>query len=178
MSAKTKIVVLHMKKIITTSVIAGVSLLLVLLIVLALHNESDSSGEKNTENVSGQSSSSSDDASKTAEDLLQETLSEQILDNTAQYIPGVYHTSVQLSDSAIDIKVVVDEANINSISIVNLDKELETMYPLLSPALENLSSQILDKQSTRDLHYTPNSQYTSIVLLRAIEDALKKAVPE
>ncbi len=97
---------------------------------------------------------------------------------TASYTPGVYTSSVMLNDTAVDVQVIVDEDNINSISLVNLDDAVETMYPLVKPAMEDLSKQIIDKQSLEDITYSENNQYTSIVLLNAIEKAIEKASPE
>lgn len=93
----------------------------------------------------------------------------------AAYMPGVYASSVKLNDTAIDVQVTVDENNINSVALVNLDETIETMYPLVRPAMEELQNQILEKQSTSNIDYSENSQYTSIVLLNAIDDALSKA---
>ncbi|MEE1027865.1 MAG: hypothetical protein UH211_04200 [Agathobacter sp.] len=95
--------------------------------------------------------------------------------DTASYVPGVYTSSVQLNDTAIDVMVTVDENNINNIELVNLDEKVETMYPLIGPAMEDLSNQIIENQSTEDITYPTTSQYTSIVLMNAVEDALKKA---
>ena len=49
------------------------------------------------------------------------------------------------------------------------------MFPLMEPALESLSSQIYSSQSLENLKYPQDQKYTSLVLLNAIEDALKKA---
>ena len=95
--------------------------------------------------------------------------------DTASYVPGVYTSSVQLNDTAIDVMVTVDENNINNIELVNLDEKVETMYPLIGPAMEDLPNQIIENQSTEDITYPTTSQYTSIVLMNAVEDALKKA---
>ena len=43
------------------------------------------------------------------------------------YMPGVYTTSLVLNDNIVDIEVTVDEANINSIRIVNLDEAVSAM---------------------------------------------------
>lgn len=48
------------------------------------------------------------------------------------YVPGVYSTSLVLGGNTIDIEVVVDESNINSIRLVNLDEAVATMYPLIN----------------------------------------------
>jgi uncharacterized protein with FMN-binding domain len=94
---------------------------------------------------------------------------------TAQYVPGVYTSSVMLGDSAVDVQVILDENKIKSISLVNLDETVETMYPLVKPAMEELSGQIIASQSTENITYSQNNQYTSIVLLSAIQDTIEKA---
>lgn len=145
MSAKTKIIVLHMKRIIFTAV--GIALILILAILIAvLLRPKD----------------------KTANETAVPTM----------YVPGVYTSSVKISDTALDVQVVVDENYINSISLVNLDASMETMYPLLRPALDDLESQIIATQSLSGLTYSQNNQYTSTVLLNAIRNALEKAEPE
>lgn len=92
------------------------------------------------------------------------------------YMPGVYTTSLVLNDSVVDIEVTVDESNINSIRIVNLDDAITTMYPLIEPAFEDLSSQICENQSLDGITYADDNKYTSMVLLDAIKASLQKAV--
>ncbi len=94
---------------------------------------------------------------------------------TTKYVAGVYSSSVMFGDHTVDVQVIVDEDKINSISLVNLDETVATMYPLMEPALESLSAQIIEKQSTEGITYQAENQYTSIVLLNAIENALSKA---
>lgn len=95
---------------------------------------------------------------------------------TMKYTAGVYTSSIQLNDTAIDVEVMVDDNNINSISLVNLDETTAAMYPLMQPALDNLSQQIYEKQSLENISYEDDNQYTSMVLLNAIQSALDKAV--
>ena len=59
--------------------------------------------------------------------------------------------------------------------MVNLDETTAAMYPLMQPALDNLTQQIYEKQSLEDISYADDNQYTSMVLLNAIESALEKA---
>ena len=144
MSAKTKIVVLHMKRIVFTGIVIGLILIFAVCLMLFLKPKDNS------------------------------------MDDTVPTMstPGVYTSSVQLGDAALDIQVAVDENHINSISLVNLDETMETMYPLVRPALDELSEQITANQSLDDITYSQNNQYTSIVLLSAIEEALEKAASE
>lgn len=94
---------------------------------------------------------------------------------TMKYVAGVYTSSIIFNDNTIDVQVVVDENNINSIKLVNLDETVTTMYPLMEPALKNLTDQIYETQATANLTYNDDNQYTSMVLLNAINDALAKA---
>ena len=101
-------------------------------------------------------------------------------EETMRYVAGVYTSSIQLNDNAIDVEVAVDANHINSISLINLDETTAAMYPLMQPALDNLTQQIYEKQSLDDISYGEDTQYTSTVLLNAIRSALEKAayVPE
>lgn len=91
------------------------------------------------------------------------------------FVPGVYTTSIQLGGSTIDIEVVVDDNNINSIRLVNLDEAVTTMYPLVEPSLNELSAQILESQSLTGVTYSDDNKYTSMLLLDAISSSLEKA---
>ena len=143
MSAKTKIVVLHMKELIFTGILAVLGIFF-FFFLLVMFLPKDGSTKENAE-------------------------------STGKYQPGVYTASVMLNDSALDVQVVVDENNINSVSLVNLDETVETMYPLVKPAMEELAQQIVDTQSLDHITYSQSNQYTSIVLMNAIEEAIEKA---
>lgn len=145
MSAKTKIVVLRMKKLIFTGLLVLIAILCGIVILALLFPKKDSSPES-TEAVT-----------------------------TSLYQPGIYTSSIMLDGTQIDIQVSVDEDHINSISLVQTDESIETMYPLITPTLEQLADQIISTQSLDNIAYEENSQYTSIVLLDAVKDALKKA---
>ena len=54
---------------------------------------------------------------------------------TMKYVAGVYTSTIQFNDNTIDVQVVVDESQINAISLVNLDDTVATMYPLMQPAV-------------------------------------------
>ena len=97
---------------------------------------------------------------------------------TMQYIAGVYSSSIRFNGSAVDVEVVIDNNRINSISLTNMDETVATMYPLMQPALDNISQQIYETQSTKNITFSDEYQYTSTVLLNAIDQALEKARPE
>lgn len=91
------------------------------------------------------------------------------------YSPGVYTSSIVLNGSAVDVAVTVDKSSIASIELVNLSETVETMYPLMAPALEHLEKQICETQSLDNITYPEENQYTSLVILDAISRALEKA---
>ncbi len=147
MSSKTKIVVLHVKELIYTGIFAALGILfIVLLIIMFLPDEE----KKETSAVVTQTTS-----------------------NT--YIPGVYTTSLILNDNVVEIEVTVDEHNINSVRLVNLDEAVTTMYPLIQPSFEDLANQIITLQSLDGVTYPEESKYTSMILLDAITSSLEKA---
>ena len=93
----------------------------------------------------------------------------------AKYIPGIYTSSITLNDRAFDLEVIVDSNRIKSMQLNNLSTEVTTMYPLIQPTFEALSEQILVSQTLEDYTYDPDTKYTSLTLMNAIENALAKA---
>ena len=96
-------------------------------------------------------------------------------DTSDKYVPGVYTSSIMLNGNAVDIAVTVDKNTITSIQMVNMSEVVTTMYPLMEPALDNLAEQIIASQSLDHITYPEENQYTSLVILDAVERALEKA---
>lgn len=150
MSAKTKIIVLHVKELIYTGIFALLGILFIILLIIMF--------------LPG------DEQKEAAETLAPSTT------DTHTYVPGVYTTSLILNDNIVEIEVTVDEKNINSIRLVNLDEAVTTMYPLIQPSFEDLADQIITKQSLDGITYPDDSKYTSMILLNAITTSLEKAI--
>ena len=151
MSSKTKIVVLHVKELIYTGIFVVLGILfLVLLIVMFLPYKKEN----------------------------QETMAPGVTEETVKYVPGVYTTSLILNGNVVEIEVTVDEYNINSVRLKNLDDAVTTMYPLLEPAFDNLATQIVENQSLSNLTFPEENQYTSMVLEEAIYNTFEKAKAE
>jgi len=96
-------------------------------------------------------------------------------DSASVYVPGTYTTAMTLNGSNVELSVTVDETAILSIDLQNMDESVSVMYPLLEPALESLSTQILENQSIDNIEYSSDNLYTSTVLLNAITAALQQA---
>ena len=93
----------------------------------------------------------------------------------ARYLPGKYTTTLQIGSSAVDVEVVVDASYITSVRLENLTDVITTMYPLMEPCMETLAQQICENQSLDNLTYPQENQYTSKLLIDAVQSALDKA---
>lgn len=150
MSAKTKIVVLHMKELIYTGIFAALGILLIILFVMMFLPDKEDTPEKD-KTITPTSGS------------------------VAAYIPGIYTTELVLGGEAVEVEVVVNQSEITSLRLVNLNKSVTTMYPLLEPAFDSICDQLYETQSLNDISYSADSKYTSLVLMEAIRNSLKKA---
>lgn len=93
----------------------------------------------------------------------------------ASYIPGVYSASLSLGNEQVNVEVTVDADHINSITLRPLSASVTAMYPLVEPAMQDLTEQILRDQSLESVTCQSEQKYTSAVLLKAIRSALDKA---
>ncbi len=93
----------------------------------------------------------------------------------ASYTAGVYTTPITLGDSTVDVEVTLDSNRINAIRLVNLSESVSAAYPLISPSLDHIASQILSAQSLEGITCPSENKYTSQLLLNAISDAVARA---
>ena len=149
MSAKTKIVVLHMKELIYTGIFVALGILLIALLAMTFLPKKEKPTDTDITDVSSE----------------------------AIYIPGIYTTELILGGQIVDIEVIVESDSISSIRIVNLSNDITAMYPLLQPTFDSISAQIYESQSLENITYPNDSKYTSLVLLEAINSSLNKAKP-
>ena len=151
MSAKTKIVVLHMKELIYTGIFAALGILFIVLLIMMFLPDKKENDAPAPNPESGTAETSS------------------------LYIPGIYTTELILGSQSIDVEVIVDKDSITSIRMVNLSDAVTTMYPLLQPTFDSICEQVYKQQTLDQITYTSDSKYTSLVLLEAIQNSLDKA---
>ena len=151
MSAKTKIVVLHMKELIYTGIFAALGILFLVLLIMMFLPDKDKT------------------------DAPDPTPQPDTAETASLYIPGIYTTELVLGSQSIDVEVIVDKDSITSIRMVNLNDAVTTMYPLLQPTFDSICEQVYAQQSLENITYTTDSKYTSLVLLEAIQNSLDKA---
>ena len=144
--AKTKIVVIQMKELIYTAIFVGLGILLILLLVFMFFPSKKDSGKAS-------------DAS-----------------GTAAYIPGVYNSQIKLGDTTLNLEVVVDADQVKSVSFVNLEDSVNTMYPLVKPSLESIEKELIQGTAIDDVPLSEKSKYTESLLIEGVKTALSKAM--
>ncbi len=150
MSAKTKIVVLHMKELIYTGIFVALGLLFIFLLIMMFRPDKEETSAPGEE-------------------------SSMATESTALYIPGIYTTELVLGNQTIDVEVIVDKSSITSIRMVNLNDAVTTMYPVLEPTFDSICSQVYELQTLEGVTYSSENKYTSLVLLETIQNSRDKA---
>ena len=79
-------------------------------------------------------------------------------------MPGVYSSTVLLGNMNVELQITVDKDHINSIDLVNLDESVTTLYPFMTPTLQELSATILKEQSIESISFNDENRYTSTAL--------------
>ncbi len=93
----------------------------------------------------------------------------------ALYHPGVYTSQITLGQNSLNLELTVDADHINSISFVNLEESVTTMYPLMQPCLSEISEQISSGTALENVVLPAENQYTQELLVKAIDELLQKA---
>lgn len=145
--AKTRIIVLKLKKLLRI----GIPVILALVVFILLFALFIS--PKNDDSNSG----------------------ENVTPTSATYRAGVYNSVIELGDSFLNLEVVVDTDHINSVRLVNLDEATAAMYPLMEPAAADLSAQLSAGTPLSDITLSESTKYTQTLLLEGIKSTLEKA---
>lgn len=159
MSVNTKIIVLKSKELIYTGIFIILGILLIALLVYMF------SGDK----------------SKDDKDTAISQKKEQVQESTetmTTYKPGVYTSELNLGGSLLQVTVTVDESTISHVDITNLDDTVTAMYPLIQPSLDEINNQISMVNNIDDITYSKDNQYTTIIIMEAIKQAVSPAIVE
>lgn len=147
--AKTRIIVLKLKKLLRIAIPVALILVLFLLLLLLFSSPKDKKSSKET-----------------------------IPPATTTYRAGVYTSVIGLNNSLLNLEVVVDTEHINSVRLINLDEATAAMYPLMEPATADISAQLSMGTALEDVTLSESSKYTQTLLLEGIRATLEKAVPQ
>lgn len=154
MSAKTKIVVLHLKELIYTAIFAALGILfIILLFIMFGPDSSDHATETEPSNESGSGT---------------ETESES-------YSPGVYKSALSIDGNTVEITVTTAQDHIESITLGELDDTVSALYPLIESSFEDISAQLCSGTSLNEVAVPDDARYTSDLILDAISVSLDAA---
>ncbi len=151
--SRTRIVIFQLKEIIYTAIFVGLGILLLILLFFMFWPGK----AKETSSTAVKSSAVSD---------------------TATYKAGVYNTELSLGDSVINLRVSMDSDHVKSVELVNLEDSVETMYPLIKPAVKQISDQLAQNVSPEEVVLSDDSPYTSQMILDTVSQIMEKASVE
>lgn len=149
--SKTKIVVLRMKEVVYTAVFVGLVILLLIVLFFMFGRQNSPKSESTQSNISNESST---------------------YKNDAVYRAGIYESQFVIGENTINLEVALDEEQVKSVKVKNLDESVETMYPLMKSAVKDVSKQLSSGVSIDEVVLSKNSMYTEKLVLDAVKTVL------
>lgn len=145
--AGTRIVVLQLRKVIYTAIFVGFAILALIFLIVMLSTDKNGKGRESA-SVSNQ--------------------------DEHEYEAGVYTKEIQIGDATVNIQLSLDEDNVKSVELVNLDESVETMYPLMQPTVEKISEQLASGRSMEEIVISEESQYTEKIIVESVSQMMEE----
>ena len=146
--SKTKIVVLRMKEVVYTAVFVGIGVLLLIVLFFMFGRQNSPKSESTQSTINNESST---------------------YKNDAIYRAGIYESQFVIGEKTINLEVALDEEQVKSVKVKNLDESVETMYPLMKSAVKDVSKQLSAGVSIDEVVLSKNSMYTEKLILDAVK---------
>ena len=141
--SRTRIVILQLRKIIYTAVFVGLGILLLIILFFMFWPDGKDENKEQADNG-----------------------------KTAVYEAGVYSKQMTVGDSVINLQVVLDEEQVKSVEMINLDDTVSAMYPLMKPSVESISNQLASGVSLDEVVLSDEGQYTEKMILNEVDSVL------
>ena len=141
--SRTRIVILQMREIIYTAIFAGLGILLLIILFFMFWPDGKDESKEQVDN-----------------------------EKTAVYEAGVYNKEMTVGDSVINLQVVLDEEQVKSVEMTNLDDTVSAMYPLMKPSVESISNQLASGVSLDEVVLSDEGQYTEKMILNEVDSVL------
>lgn len=158
--SRTRIVIFQLKEIIYTAIFVGLGILLLILLFFMFWPG------KGKDTASTTSPSSISTSKKSADS------------SSGKYIAGVYSSELTLGESKISLRVSMDQDRVKSVEVVNLKESVETMYPLIKPAVKEISDQLAQNIAPDQVVLSDDSPYTSQLILDTVCQVMNEASAE
>lgn len=142
--SRTRIVILQLREIIYAAVFVGIGILvLVTLFFLLMPGKSDSAD-----------------------------VSDNLKQENKIYEAGIYQNKLTLGDAVVGLQVTLDESQVKSVEVINLDESVSAMYPLMKPSVETISNQLASGASVDEVVLSDGSKYTQELILSAVKEVM------
>ena len=141
--SRIRIVILQMREIIYTAVFVGLGILLLIILFFMFWPDGKDENKEQADNG-----------------------------KTAVYEAGVYSKQMTVGDSVINLQVVLDEEQVKSVEMINLDDTVSAMYPLMKPSVESISNQLASGVSLDEVVLSDEGQYTEKMILNEVDSVL------
>ena len=145
--SRTRIVILQMREIIYTAVFVGLGILLLIILFFMFWPDGKDENKEQADNG-----------------------------KTAVYEAGVYSKQMTVGDSVINLQVVLDEEQVKSVEMINLDDTVSAMYPLMKPSVESISNQLASGVSLDEVVLSDEGQYTEKMILNEVDSVLDEHI--
>ena len=88
------------------------------------------------------------------------------------FYANLYESQFVIGEKTINLEVALDEEQVKSVKVKNLDESVETMYPLMKSAVKDVSKQLSAGVSIDEVVLSKNSMYTEKLILDAVKAVL------
>ena len=144
--SRTKIIILQLREIIYAAILVGLGILLIILLCIMFLPGKGKSSQK------GSASASVDGV----------------------YEAGVYTKEIHMGDSVVNLQVSLDKDNVKSVELVNLEKSVATLYPLMKPTVNKISTQLAEGKQMDEIVVSKEAQYTEQVIASGVQKIMEK----
>ncbi len=145
--SRTRIIILQMREIIYTAIFVGLGILLLIILFFMFWPDGKDEGGKSASNEN---------------------------EKTAIYEAGIYNKEMTIGDNVINLQVILDEEQVKSIEMTNLDDTVSAMYPLMKPSVKLISDQLVSGASVDEVVLSDEGQYTEKMILNEVSSVLNE----
>ena len=91
-----------------------------------------------------------------------------------KYEAGVYTKEIEIGDSTVNLELALDEGQVKSLELVNLEESVETMYPLMKPTVKRLEKKLVAGEDIHKIKLSGDAKYTEKMLMESVETMLEE----
>ncbi len=94
--------------------------------------------------------------------------------DSGSYRDGTYYSEMMMGEETAQIVVTVEDGKISAVEMGESSEAAAVFYPLLETALEEVSREVVEKQSLT-IEVSPQNVHSAQLLLNAVAEGLEQA---